>query len=115
MQSKPVCFHFSGLANGVSLFDVALTDCTRALAPETAAPRPPTHSSVPALLHLLQNEWDANVLGTYTLQQQLNATLQELSYALYAQDAASRVIARLIRERDAAREFVFLLRLVFWR
>ncbi|CAA7258729.1 unnamed protein product [Cyclocybe aegerita] len=72
--------------------------------PETAAPRPPTHTSVPALLHLLQNEYDATVLATYNLQQQLNATRQELSYALYAQDAASRVIARLIRERDAARE-----------
>ncbi|KAF8905461.1 WD40-repeat-containing domain protein [Gymnopilus junonius] len=72
--------------------------------PETAAPRPPTHTSIPALLTLLQNEYDALVLGTYNLEQKYNATRQELSYSLYAQDAASRVVARLIRERDAARE-----------
>ena len=75
-------------------------------APASAAPRPPTHTSVPALLHLLQNEWDALVLGAYNTEQKLNATRQELSYALYAQDAASRVVARLIRERDVAREYV---------
>ncbi|KDR84866.1 hypothetical protein GALMADRAFT_149408 [Galerina marginata CBS 339.88] len=72
--------------------------------PETAAPRPPTHTSIPALLTLLQNEYDALVLGAYNLEQKYNATRQELSYALYSQDAASRVVARLIRERDAARE-----------
>jgi pre-mRNA-processing factor 19 len=47
------------------------------------------------------------VLGTHALEQKYNATRQELSYALYSQDAASRVVARLIRERDAARECVF--------
>jgi pre-mRNA-processing factor 19 len=56
---------------------------------------------------MLQNEWDAIVLEMFALKQQYNSTRQELSYALYAQDAASRVIARLIRERDAAREYVF--------
>jgi hypothetical protein len=58
-------------------------------------------------LTALQNEWDALVLETFTLKQQYNSTRQELSYALYSQDAASRVIARLMRERDAAREYVF--------
>jgi hypothetical protein len=72
-----------------------------------ATPRPPTHSSIPALLTALQNEWDALVLETFTLKQQYNSTRQELSYALYSQDAASRVIARLMRERDAAREYAF--------
>ena len=75
--------------------------------PGAAVPRPPTHSSIPALLTALQNEWDALVLETFTLKQQYNSTRQELSYALYSQDAASRVIARLMRERDAAREYVF--------
>jgi len=72
--------------------------------PENAAPRPPTNTSIPALLQLLQNEWDAMVLSTHALEQKYNATRQELSYALYSQDAANRVVARLIRERDAARE-----------
>ncbi|KAF8078331.1 WD40-repeat-containing domain protein [Lyophyllum atratum] len=72
--------------------------------PETAAPRPPSQTSIPAILHTLQNEWDAIVLETFALKQKYNSTRQELSYALYSQDAASRVVARLIRERDAARE-----------
>ena len=73
--------------------------------PNTAPPRLPTQSSIPILLHTLQNEWDALVLEMFVLKQQYNLTRQELSYALYAQDAATRVIARLIKERDAAREY----------
>ncbi|KAJ3826033.1 nuclear matrix protein NMP200 [Lentinula raphanica] len=72
--------------------------------PETVAPRPPNLTSIPALLQTLQNEYDALVLESFALKQQYNSTRQELSYALYSQDAASRVVARLIRERDAARE-----------
>ncbi|KAG6891058.1 hypothetical protein C0995_014147 [Termitomyces sp. Mi166 len=72
--------------------------------PQNAPPRPPTHTSIPALLHAMQNEWDALVLEMYALRQQYNSTRQELSYALYSQDAATRVVARLLRERDAARE-----------
>ncbi|RXW18917.1 hypothetical protein EST38_g6935 [Candolleomyces aberdarensis] len=74
--------------------------------PKNAAPRPPSHTSVPALLQLLQNEWDALVLSTHALEQKHNATRQELSYALYSLDAANRVVARLIRERDASREAI---------
>ncbi|THG98460.1 hypothetical protein EW026_g3727 [Hermanssonia centrifuga] len=72
--------------------------------PKTAPPRPPTATSIPALLQTLQNEWDATMLEVYALKQQNNSLKQELSVSLYTQDAATRVVARLIRERDAARE-----------
>ncbi|KAI5811029.1 WD40-repeat-containing domain protein [Peziza echinospora] len=70
----------------------------------TVRPRPPTLTSIPSLLSVFQNEWDALALQQYTLQQQLNQTRQELSTALYQNDAAVRVIGRLMKERDDARD-----------
>ncbi len=67
-------------------------------------PRPPTLTSIPALLSTFQNEWDALILESFQLKQQLAETRQELSAALYYNDSAQRVIARLQRERDEARD-----------
>jgi hypothetical protein len=67
-------------------------------------PRPPTLTSIPALLSTFQNEWDAIILETYQLKQQLAETRQELSTALYYSDSAEKVIARLQTERDEARD-----------
>lgn len=67
-------------------------------------PRPPKLTSIPALLSAFQTEWDALVLESFTLKQQLAQTRQELSTALYQNDAATRVIARITKERDEARD-----------
>ncbi|KAI8343592.1 WD40-repeat-containing domain protein [Chlamydoabsidia padenii] len=72
--------------------------------PSTVKPRPPKLSSVPSILSSLQNEWDSVMLESFTLKQQYQQVRQELSHALYQNDAATRVIARLKKERDAARE-----------
>lgn len=70
----------------------------------TVRPRPPTFTSIPSLLSAFQNEWDALVLDSYNVRQQLSQTRQELATALYQHDAAIRVIARIMKERDEARD-----------
>ena len=84
--------------------DLTLSDLIELKNSRTVRPRPPTLTSIPSLLSVFQNEWDALVLETYTLRQHLTQTRQELSNALYENDAAKRVVARLQRERDEARD-----------
>jgi len=69
-------------------------------------PRPATATSIPGMLTLLQSEWDALMSETFELKTNLDTTRKQLSHALYQHDAACRVIARLLRERDAARSQV---------
>jgi pre-mRNA-processing factor 19 len=83
---------------------LTLDDLLDLQAARVVKPRPPQLTSIPALLSTFQNEWDALVLESFQLKQQLAETRQELSTALYYNDSAQRVIARLQRERDEARD-----------
>ncbi|XP_024970511.1 pre-mRNA-processing factor 19-like isoform X1 [Cynara cardunculus var. scolymus] len=66
-------------------------------------PRQVQAASIPGMLGMFQNEWDALVLSAFASEQQLHTTRQELSHCLYQHDSACRVIARLKKELDEAR------------
>jgi pre-mRNA-processing factor 19 len=82
---------------------LAVEDLLPLKANKAVKPRTAAAASIPGLLGLFHDEWDALMLETHTLRQNLHTVRQELSHALYQHDAACRVIARLIRERDEAR------------
>ncbi|KAI1435087.1 WD40-repeat-containing domain protein [Xylaria sp. CBS 124048] len=88
----------------VSGEDLTVEDLLPIKTARVVHPRPPALTSIPALLTTFQNEWDALALETYNLKEQLLRTREELATALYQHDAAIRVIARLTRERDEARD-----------
>ncbi|KAJ8607181.1 hypothetical protein CTAYLR_007339 [Chrysophaeum taylorii] len=96
--SKGVC-----PATGTSL---STSDLVPVQADLAVRPKPLTATSIPGMLAMFQNEWDDVMLETHQMKQQLHATRKELSHALYQHDAACRVIARLSRERDQARDAV---------
>jgi len=80
-----------------------LNDLVTVKVGKVVKPRPTTATSIPSMLQLFQNEWDSLMLETFTLKQQYETIRQELAHSLYQYDAACRVIARLVKERDIAR------------
>jgi pre-mRNA-processing factor 19 len=82
----------------------SLTDLLPLKSSTVTRPRPLAASNVQGLLGALQGEWDALMLETHTLRKALETARLELSQSLYQHDASCRVVARLIRERDSARQ-----------
>ena len=91
--------------------ELEISDLIDLKSARVVSPRPPTLTSIPSLLSTFQNEWDALALETFTIRQQLQQTRQELATALYQHDAAVRVITRLTKERDEARDALSKVRI----
>ena len=82
--------------------DLGKEDLVEVKHSDIARPRPVAAQSIPGLLQAQQTEWDAVMLENFQLKKQLDMARQELSHTLYRHDAACRVIARLMKERDEA-------------
>ncbi|KAL7556355.1 hypothetical protein ACA910_006283 [Epithemia clementina (nom. ined.)] len=74
--------------------------------PMVVPPRTNQTTSMCGLLKALQNEYDALVLELFDTRKALEETRRELSQALYQNDAAMRVVARIAMERDQARQLL---------
>uniref|UniRef100_A0A452YCW4 Pre-mRNA-processing factor 19 n=1 Tax=Aegilops tauschii subsp. strangulata TaxID=200361 RepID=A0A452YCW4_AEGTS len=88
--------------------ELSMDDIVLVKTNKVVRPRPLQAASIPGLLGIFQNEWDALMLSNFALEQQLHTARQELSHALYQHDAACRVIARLKKERDESRALLAL-------
>eukprot|EP00775_Hariotina_reticulata_P003496 gene3496-3765_t len=79
--------------------DLAEDDLLQVTTSKTIKPRSSAATSIPGLMGIFHDEWDALMLEHHTLRQNL-----------HTHDAACRVIARLLRERDEARAALSTLR-----
>ncbi|KAJ1483743.1 WD40-repeat-containing domain protein [Baffinella frigidus] len=82
--------------------ELAAADLIDLKANPEVKPKPVSATSLPGMIGAFQTEWDASVIETHMLRKELEQVRNELAHTLYQHDAACRVIAKLIQERDAA-------------
>ena len=75
---------------------------------DATRPKALVSNNVPSILTMLQTEWDAVMLDVYNLRANLDETRKELAHSLYQHDAACRVIARLVKEKDQLKNILKL-------
>ncbi|SBT34607.1 pre-mRNA-processing factor 19, putative (PRPF19) [Plasmodium ovale wallikeri] len=73
-------------------------------------PRPITASSIPGLLSIFQTEWDSIISEMFSLRTHVNDIRNQLSHSLYQYDAATRVIAKLLKEKNSYQDEINNLR-----
>lgn len=95
---------FSDSGRPLAEDDLVALQITKAQNRPSMPPPPTSVSSFSGTLQQLAKEYDAVVLELFDTRKSLQETRRELSQALYQNDAAIRVVARLSQERDAARQ-----------
>jgi pre-mRNA-processing factor 19 len=95
------CNPFS--SQGTQLDESQFIDLASSPEDQVTPPSTSNSNSIPSILNTLSSEYDALVLELFDTRKALEETRKELSHALYQNDAAVRVIARLVMERDLAR------------
>ena len=85
---------------------IAISPQSLALPPFLASSSSSATGSLSSLLFQLQREYDGVMLEQFQLKREVYTLKQELAHSLYQYDAACRVIARLLKEKDELRHAV---------
>jgi pre-mRNA-processing factor 19 len=59
-------------------------------------------ASLPSMIQSFEQEWNRLMVDSFNVKAQLHSTKEELARALYEQEASTRLVAQLTRERDEA-------------
>ena len=85
---------------------IAISPASLALPPFVSSSASSASSSLSSLLSQLQREYDGVMLEQFQLKREVYTLKQELAHSLYQYDAACRVIARLVLDKDELRQAI---------
>ena len=82
--------------------DLSLNDLRPILQSNSNKAIPIDSASLPGIIQSLEQEWNRLMVDSYNIKAELHAVKEELATALYEQEATTRIVAQLTRERDEA-------------